>query len=112
MDQGASDTGSSVACGKLCHVPAGCWRKGDAAKSQGICPCEDGCAPTSDGSSIEQLRALLATDGPGTVQLTGKTVVQQDVNHLSFRDLERAEMVGLPIALIVLCFAFRGYMPH
>ncbi|RPK30593.1 MMPL family transporter [Paenibacillus xylanexedens] len=60
------------------------------------------------GPPLEQLRAVLATDGPGTVQLTGKTVVQQDVNHLSFRDLERAEMVGLPIALIVLCFAFRG----
>ncbi|MEK4073380.1 MMPL family transporter [Paenibacillus amylolyticus] len=60
------------------------------------------------GPLLEQLRAVLATDGPGTVQLTGKAVVQQDVNHLSFRDLERAEMVGLPIALIVLCFAFRG----
>ncbi|CAM4495445.1 MMPL family transporter [Paenibacillus xylanexedens] len=60
------------------------------------------------GPPLEQLRAVLATDGPGTVQLTGEAVVQQDVNHLSFRDLERAEMVGLPIALIVLCFAFRG----
>ena len=48
------------------------------------------------------------TDGPGTVQLTGRAVVQQDVNHLSFRDLERAEMVGLTDCLIVLCFAFRG----
>ncbi|APO45494.1 hypothetical protein BS614_16715 [Paenibacillus xylanexedens] len=60
------------------------------------------------GPPLEQLRAVLETDGPGTVQLTGKAVVQQDVNNLSFRDLERAEMVGLPIALIVLCFAFRG----
>ncbi|MEO2213582.1 MMPL family transporter [Paenibacillus amylolyticus] len=60
------------------------------------------------GPPLKQLRAVLATDGPGTVQLTGKAVVQQDVNHLSFRDLERAEMVGIPIALIVLCFAFRG----
>lgn len=64
------------------------------------------------GPPLEQLRAVLATDGPGTVRLTGKAVVQQDVNHLSFRDLERAEMVGLPIALIILCFAFRGYMPR
>ncbi|MBT2282868.1 MMPL family transporter [Paenibacillus polymyxa] len=64
--------------------------------------------PHQIGPPLEQLRAVLATDGPGTVQLTGKAVVQQDVNHLSFRDLERAEMVGLPIALIVLCFAFRG----
>ncbi|MGO4729545.1 MMPL family transporter [Paenibacillus sp. 2KB_22] len=64
--------------------------------------------PHQMGPPIEQLRVVLATDGPGTVQLTGKAVVQQDVNHLSFSDLERAEMVGLPIALIVLCFAFRG----
>lgn len=60
------------------------------------------------GPPLKQLRAVLATDGPGTVRLTGKAVVQQDVNRLSFRDLERAEMVGIPIALIVLCFAFRG----
>ncbi|WP_434751446.1 MMPL family transporter [Paenibacillus amylolyticus] len=61
---------------------------------------------------LEHLRELLEVNQetrlPGTVQLTGKTVVQQDVNRLSFRDLERAEIVGLPIALIVLCFAFRG----
>ncbi|WP_458126597.1 MMPL family transporter [Paenibacillus sp. Z3-2] len=60
------------------------------------------------GPPLEQLRTMLTIDGPGTIQLTGKTVVQQDVNRLSFRDLERAEMVGIPIALIVLCFAFRG----
>ncbi|WP_145318181.1 MMPL family transporter [Paenibacillus xylanexedens] len=60
------------------------------------------------GHPLEQLRAVLTIDGPGTIQLTGKAVVQQDVNRLSFRDLERAEMVGIPIALIVLCFAFRG----
>ncbi|CAI6039105.1 hypothetical protein PAECIP112173_00938 [Paenibacillus sp. JJ-100] len=64
---------------------------------------------------LEQLRKLLEEEDkqahpPGTVQLTGKTVVQQDVNQLSFRDLERAEMVGLPIALLVLCFAFRGVL--
>ena len=46
------------------------------------------------GPPLEQLRAVLATDGPGTVQLTGKAVVQQDVNHLSFRDLERGRDGG------------------
>lgn len=64
---------------------------------------------------LEQLRKLLEEGDkqahlPGTVQLTGKTVVQQDVNRLSFQDLERAEMIGLPIALLVLCFAFRGVL--
>jgi RND superfamily putative drug exporter len=65
------------------------------------------------GPSLEQLRELLVRDEhvhlPGTIHLTGKAVVQQDVNDLSFRDLERAEVVGLPIALMVLCFAFRGW---
>ena len=57
---------------------------------------------------IKQLRSLDTTDDHGNIRLTGKPVVQQDVNRLSFRDLERAEMVGLPIALLILCFAFRG----
>nr|WP_186811693.1 MMPL family transporter [Paenibacillus xylanexedens] len=69
-------------------------------------------APHRIKHPLAQLRELLEEDKqvhlPGTVQLTGKTVVQQDVNQLSFQDLERAEIVGIPIALIVLCFAFRG----
>ncbi|PQP81126.1 hypothetical protein C0Q44_22080 [Paenibacillus sp. PCH8] len=61
------------------------------------------------GPPLKQLRTVLTTDeGPGTIKLTGKAVVQQDVNRLSFKDLERAEVVGLPIALVILCFAFRG----
>ncbi|MGG4128176.1 MMPL family transporter [Paenibacillus illinoisensis] len=56
----------------------------------------------------EQLRSLNTADDQGIIRLTGKPVVQQDVNQLSFRDLERAEVVGLPIALVILCFAFRG----
>ncbi|PYE50189.1 MMPL family transporter [Paenibacillus barcinonensis] len=68
--------------------------------------------PRQIGSVLKQLRELLSSDEhtyvPGTVHLTGKAVVQQDVNRLSFRDLERAEIVGVPIALIVLCVAFRG----
>lgn len=60
------------------------------------------------GPPLEQLRSVLTTDGPGTIQITGKSVVQQDVNRLSFRDLERAEVVGLPLAFVILYFAFRG----
>ncbi|MFS0856571.1 MMPL family transporter [Paenibacillus taichungensis] len=60
------------------------------------------------GPPLEQLRSVLTTDGPGTIRITGKSVVQQDVNRLSFRDLERAEVVGLPLAFVILCFAFRG----
>lgn len=68
--------------------------------------------PRRIGAVLKQLRELIRSDEPGTIQLTGKHVVQEDVNRLSFRDLERAELVGLPIALIVLCAAFRGCMRH
>ncbi|WP_338543508.1 MMPL family transporter [Paenibacillus tundrae] len=58
---------------------------------------------------IQRLRSVLTEDNLGTVQLTGKPVVQQDVNRLSFRDLEHAEVVGVPLALMILWFAFRGW---
>lgn len=61
------------------------------------------------GPVLEQLRSMLTTDGLGTSRMTGKAVVQQDVNRLSFRDLERAEILGLPLALVILCLAFRGF---
>ncbi|MCM3172568.1 MMPL family transporter [Paenibacillus sp. MER 99-2] len=66
---------------------------------------------TTDQKSdvIQQLHSVLTEDNTGTVQLTGKPVVQQDVNRLSFRDLEHAEVVGVPLALIILWFAFRGW---
>ncbi|MFE6073561.1 MMPL family transporter [Paenibacillus sp. NPDC057886] len=64
--------------------------------------------PHQMGPPLEQLRSVLTADGPGTIRITGKSVVQQDVNRLSFRDLERAEIVGLPLAFVILCFAFRG----
>lgn len=60
------------------------------------------------GPPLEQLQSMLTTDDSGMIRITGKSVVQQDVNRLSFRDLERAEVVGLPLALVILCFAFRG----
>ncbi|MEC0127384.1 MMPL family transporter [Paenibacillus pabuli] len=61
------------------------------------------------GATLAQLRSMFATtEGPGTIQITGKSVVQQDVNRLSFHDLEQAEIVGLPLAFVILCFAFRG----
>lgn len=64
--------------------------------------------PYKMSEPLEQLRSVLTTDGKGTIRITGESVVQQDVNRLSFRDLERAEVVGLPLAFIILCFAFRG----
>lgn len=57
---------------------------------------------------LAELRSVMKQDAHGTISLTGKKVVQQDVNALSFRDLEHAEWFGLPLALLVLCYAFRG----
>lgn len=40
--------------------------------------------------------------------LTGAALVNEDLNTASQSDLEKAERIGLPIALIVLLFAFGG----
>ncbi|MBH0231629.1 MMPL family transporter [Halobacillus yeomjeoni] len=40
------------------------------------------------------------------VTLTGAPVISEDINKASQEDLKRAELIGLPVALIVLVFAF------
>ncbi|GGF91251.1 MMPL family transporter [Paenibacillus abyssi] len=42
------------------------------------------------------------------VQLTGAPIIEEDLNTASQEDLTRAEMIGLPVAMIVLLFAFGG----
>ncbi|WP_270166172.1 MMPL family transporter [Paenibacillus sp. SYP-B4298] len=42
------------------------------------------------------------------VKLTGAPIVEDDLNTASQEDLTRAEMIGLPVALIVLLLAFGG----
>ncbi|WNQ13858.1 MMPL family transporter [Paenibacillus aurantius] len=57
---------------------------------------------------VTRLRDKLPLDLSATVRLTGKPVVQQDVNVASRRDLGRAERIGLPAAFLILWWAFRG----
>ncbi|UQZ82275.1 Membrane protein YdfJ [Paenibacillus konkukensis] len=57
---------------------------------------------------IEELQSKLPQHGGIAVRLTGKTVVQNDVNRASAQDLKRAELIGIPAALIVLWAAFGG----
>lgn len=53
---------------------------------------------------VKSLRGLLADEK--NVAVTGGPVVSNDINTASQKDLASAEAIGLPIALIVLLFAF------
>ncbi|MCY1689686.1 MMPL family transporter [Exiguobacterium sp. SL14] len=45
-------------------------------------------------------------DDTGTIRLTGEPVVVDDLNTASKNDLIRAELIGIPAALIVLLLVF------
>jgi RND superfamily putative drug exporter len=58
--------------------------------------------------AVAELRRRLPAAGHMKAMLTGKAVVQADVNAASRRDLQRAELIGLPIAFVILRLAFGG----
>lgn len=58
-----------------------------------------------DGS-IKQIRDHLKNSKDMTVGLSGGPVIASDLNHASQHDLEHAEMVGVPAALLILILAF------
>ncbi|WP_059172800.1 MMPL family transporter [Bacillus sp. FJAT-27445] len=63
------------------------------------------------GSLADEIRELepYLKDKKGlSVSMTGEPVIVRDLNEASQKDLARAEMIGLPIALIVLVLAFGG----
>jgi putative drug exporter of the RND superfamily len=57
---------------------------------------------------IDQLNKLLKNKKGVKVTMTGEPIIVQDLNLASQEDLAKAEMIGLPIALIVLVLAFGG----
>ncbi|MBP1993919.1 MMPL family transporter [Paenibacillus eucommiae] len=57
---------------------------------------------------IARIQQLLPKDSHMSVKLTGKPVVQEDVNKASQSDLQKAEMIGVPIAFVVLLLSFGG----
>lgn len=57
---------------------------------------------------LHELQTRLPMHRDMSVKLTGKSVVQEDVNRASQRDLRRAESLGLPMAFLVLWIAFGG----
>ena len=57
---------------------------------------------------IHQLNKILKNKKGLKVTMTGEPIIVQDLNIASQEDLAKAEMIGLPIALIVLVLAFGG----
>ncbi|RXZ79182.1 MMPL family transporter [Paenibacillaceae bacterium] len=61
------------------------------------------------GANIDIIQLELAElKKSGSIMLTGSPVIEQDLNTASQEDLTRAEMLGLPVALVVLLLAFGG----
>jgi putative drug exporter of the RND superfamily len=61
---------------------------------------------SSLGEVINELRKDLKSEEGFKISLTGEPVIVKDLNQASQDDLAKAEMIGLPIALIVLILAF------
>ncbi|MBB3128078.1 RND superfamily putative drug exporter [Paenibacillus rhizosphaerae] len=62
------------------------------------------------GTVLDAIRTALP-EWPGVkITLTGKPVVQDDVNRASMHDLKRAELIGLPLAFLILFYAFGGWI--
>jgi len=60
------------------------------------------------GTEINKLKPLLVNKKGLKVTMTGEPIIVQDLNTASQEDLAKAEMIGLPIALVVLILAFGG----
>lgn len=57
---------------------------------------------------LDEMHKLLPKHKHITVKMTGKSVVQADVNRASQNDLRKAEQIGIPVAFIILLLAFGG----
>ncbi|KDN59432.1 MMPL family transporter [Exiguobacterium sp. AB2] len=57
-------------------------------------------------ASIEAVRDALITNTDTDVRLTGEPVFADDLNEASKNDLIRAELIGIPVALVVLLLVF------
>jgi RND superfamily putative drug exporter len=55
---------------------------------------------------VDELRAAIAPQPEVTFSLTGYGPLAQDSNHQSEEDLQRAELVSLPLALLILIVVF------
>lgn len=67
-------------------------------------------APRNHVGSPEWLREYLA-ESDLDVSMTGLPVVGEDFRVVGHNDLVRAELIALPVTLILLFFIFRGFVP-
>jgi putative drug exporter of the RND superfamily len=58
--------------------------------------------------SLMELQNIALQDKESKITVTGEPIMVEDLNEASQKDLAKAEMIGLPIALLVLIFAFGG----
>lgn len=65
----------------------------------------------SIANAIDEIRSEIRHDPRFPVWLTGKPVVQEDVNRSSRHDLKTAETLGIPVAFVLLLLTFGGLIP-
>jgi RND superfamily putative drug exporter len=61
-----------------------------------------------ENTKIGAIRDQLKKNDDFSVSLTGGSVIEEEMSKGSQNDLKNAEIIGLPIALVVLLFAFGG----
>lgn len=61
--------------------------------------------------TIDRIRGEIKDNPRFGIRLTGKPVVQDDVNRSSRRDLKTAETLGIPVAFVLLLLTFGGLWP-
>ncbi|TXK73862.1 MMPL family transporter [Paenibacillus sp. N3.4] len=57
---------------------------------------------------LNEIQRRLVNNKDISVKMTGKSVVQEDVNRASQSDLKQAERIGIPVAFFILWLAFGG----
>lgn len=66
--------------------------------------------PRETQKVLDDIRSLFPDNDRLAVSMTGKPVVQEDVNRTSHADLTQAEIIGVPLAFIILWIAFGGFI--
>lgn len=59
-------------------------------------------------SIINKIKKQLLSNSNIFVGITGEPVISQDMNEASQKDLAKAEMIGIPFAIVILLLAFGG----
>ncbi|KIL45337.1 MMPL family transporter [Jeotgalibacillus soli] len=55
---------------------------------------------------VAEIRAITDNSSEIEITVTGQPVISEDINKASQQDLARAELIGVPIALLILLLAF------